>query len=81
MDSMIVVWEPRYRDKKALIATSKIKPGKDVEFIIERGQYKGHYIVKSEDIPDCKVEKMETKSGYMMNVTCVPLDKLHRVED
>lgn len=78
---MIEIWEPRYKDKTVLIASSKIISEKDTELEITKGYYKGKYVAPWEVIKDCAVEKKPTKSGYEMNFTIVPLDKLVKAEE
>lgn len=41
--SVINIWEPRYHDRKVLIATHKVAERNKI--IIEKGSYKGEYFV------------------------------------
>lgn len=72
---MVEVWEPRYRDRVVLVATRKVKY--PLEIKITKGAYQGEYVV---DEGDYKHDKMQTKSGDLLDMTCIPLDKLRRID-
>ena len=78
---MIEVIEPRYHDRCVLIARYKIPCGKDIDVKILRGAYKGVYKIKNDVIIKSPVEGMMTKTGKMMSVRAVPIDKMERVEE
>lgn len=76
---MIEIWEPRYRDKKVLVASSKAKG--NIEIAITKGFYKGEYRVNAEDVLNSPKEMMATKSGGEIEVVCIPLEKLEKIEN
>lgn len=78
---MIEIIEPRYHDRCVLIARYKIPCGKDIQIKILRGAYKGVYSIKNDVIIKSPVEGMMTKSGKMMSVRAVPIDKMERIEE
>lgn len=75
---MIEIWEPRYRDRKVLIANHKLTPGRDTEVKIVKGFYKGVYAVKWKDIANSNIEHMQVRRGGTMQVRAVPVEKLIR---
>lgn len=76
---MIEIWHPRYRDKTVLIAANKIKDPLVFE-ITKSKKFKGTYKVAAEVVETAKHEKMETKSGYEMDMVVIPLDKLEKID-
>ena len=44
---MIQIYEPRYNDRKVLIARYKIPCGTDFKIEITKGAYKGIYLVRN----------------------------------
>lgn len=77
---MIKIWQPRYKDKIVLIATYKIVSGKDTEFEITEGYYKGKYIAPWSVVKDCAIENKPTRSGHKMDFTVVPIKDLVKVD-
>lgn len=71
---MVEIWEPRYRDSVVLIATRKLSFPLDIK--ITKGKYHGEYHILEEDVEGARQEKMQTKAGGTIDVTCVPLSKL-----
>lgn len=71
---MVEIWEPRYRDKTVLVATKRLKYPLDIK--ITKGEYMGEYYVLEEDIKGARQEKMLTRSGGTIDVTCIPISKL-----
>lgn len=78
---MINIIEPRYHDRCVLIARYKIPAGSDIQVNILQGAYKGVYNIKNEDICKSPVEGMMTKTGKLMSVRAVPIDKMERIEE
>lgn len=78
---MIVIKEPRYRDRSVLLARYKLPCGQGVEVMILQGAYKGLYYVSNEDICNSNLETMRTKAGKDIWMRAVPLDKLERIKD
>lgn len=79
--STIKIWEPRYRDRKVLLAEYRLPRGTGINVRIERGAFKGLYWVKNEDIKSSQVETMKTRTGKTLFVKAVPVEKLIRIED
>lgn len=75
---MIEIWEPRYRDKKVLVACYKIPSGKGVEVKICKGAYKGVYEVSHETVISAPIERMNTRRGGSIEIRAIPLAKLTR---
>lgn len=78
---MLEIFEPRYRDRSVLIACYHIVEGRDLEIEITKGAYAGFYRVPAEVIKSSPIEKMETKSGRLMNIKAVPLDELIKTRE
>lgn len=76
---MIEIWHPRYRDHVVLIAAAKIKDPL-VFRITKSKEYKGDYTVDAEVVAAAKHDKMQTKSGAWMDMVCIPLDKIRRID-
>lgn len=75
---MIEIWEPRYRDRVVLVAASKVK--EPLVFRITKGKYQGTYTVDHSTICQAKHEKMLTKSGGTIEMVCLPLDEIRRID-
>ena len=78
---MIKIKQPRYRDRKVLIARYRIPCGKGIQLEILEGSYKGIYNVSSETICSSPVESMTTKTGQQISMRAVDLDNLERIAD
>ncbi len=76
---MIKIKEPRYRDRKVLLAEHNMYVGEDADVEILYGAYKGTYKVAWEDIDAAKQEYMKTKNGSSIPMRAVPLDKFKKV--
>ena len=59
---MITINQPRYHDRKVLIARYRIPCGGGVNVRILYGAYKGDYHISSETICKSPVEQMKTRS-------------------
>lgn len=77
---MVEIWHPRYRDHTVLVASSKAKDPLIIE-ITKSKAFKGTYKVDAEVVKNAKHEKMETESGYQMDMVVIPLDKLEKIDD
>lgn len=78
---MIKIKEPRYRDRKVLVARYRIPCGGGVTIEILKGSYKGVYKVSNEDICSSDIESMQTRNGTTISMRAIPLDKLERIGD
>ena len=78
---MIKIWQPRWRDRRVLIARYKIPAGCDFKIEITQSVAKGIYKVSNELVCKSPIESMKTKSGKAIQVRAIPLDELERVED
>ena len=78
---MITIRQPRYHDRKVLIARYKIPCGKDVTVEILSGAYKGVYKITNKVICASPVESMTTRYGKSISMRAVDLDNLERLED
>ena len=78
---MIKIWQPRWRDRRVLIARYKIPAGQDFEIEITTGSAKGIYKVSNKLICESPIEPMETKQGKTIQMRAVALDELERVGD
>ena len=76
----IKIFEPRYRDRKVLLARYKLPCGQDVEVEIMKGAYKGVYKVANEVIINSALEYMTTKQGKQIMMRAVDLDVLEPIE-
>jgi hypothetical protein len=78
---MIKIKEPRYRDRKVLVARYRIGCGEGLTIEIQQGSYKGIYKVSNEDICASDIESMKTRNGATISMRAIPLDKLERISD
>lgn len=76
---MIKIKEPRYRDRKVLIARYRIPCGQDFQITIEKGAYQGTYKVLNELICKSAIETMKTRAGAVIQMRAVNLDELERL--
>lgn len=77
---MIKIWEPRYRDKKVLVACHRVPYGFGAEVEITKGAYKGKYKITSTDLERSAIETLAVKRGGTIRVRAVPIDYLRRIE-
>lgn len=77
----IMIKEPRYRDRSCLLARYRLPPGQDVHVEIEKGAYKGKYLVRTEVICSSPIETMMSRRGNAVSMRAIPLDKMERIED
>ena len=77
---MITIWEPRWKDRKVLIARYRIPCGADFEIEIKKSAAKGIYKVTNDLVCKSPIEMMKTKTGRQIQMRAVPLDELERVE-
>lgn len=75
---MIQIWQPRYHDRKVLVAEYKIPHGAGIDIEITQGAMKGQYHATHETIMASKLESMKCKSGGTIGVRAIPLDLLER---
>ena len=78
---MIKILQPRWRDRRVLIARYKIPAGCDFNIEITQSAAKGIYRVSNDLICKSPIESMKTKNGKAIQVRVVPLDELERVKD
>ena len=71
---MIEVWQPRYRDRVALLTSSRLPCGQDVDLRIKSGAYKGEYRVPNSVITKSPVEPLSTRGGRTIQMRVVSLD-------
>ena len=76
---MIVIREPRYRDRTVLLARYRLPAGQSVYVRIMRGSYCGLYIASNDAIIKAPIEEMKTKQGKTISMRAVPLDDLERI--
>lgn len=76
---MIQIYEPRYNDRKVLIARYKIPCGTDFKIKITKGAYKGIYLVRNKVVCASDIDTIKSRSGKTIQMRAVPLDKLERV--
>lgn len=77
----IKVWEPRYHDKKVLVAAWRIK-GYPVYIEIEcDNEYGGKYMASKEVVENSKHMIMKTKKGGEAEMVCIPFDELEKVKE
>ena len=78
---MIEIWEPRYKDRKVLIAKYRIPCGTDFKIRIKKGAYKGIYLVRNSVVVSSAEEKMKARSGADIAIRAVPIEQLERLAD
>ena len=77
---MIEVWQPRWRDRKVLIARYRIPSGSDFTVKISQSAARGLYKVSNELVCNSPIEMMKTKTGKMIQMRAVPLYEMERKE-
>ena len=78
---MIKIKEPRYRDRKVLIARYRIPCGQEFQIEIQKGAYQGIYKISNDLICKSPIEMMKTRTGAEIQMRAVNLDELERVEE
>lgn len=69
----IEIWDPRWHDRKVLIARRKVTPGKNI-IKITKGAARGKYQMSSIAINSYPLE-----TNGVIECYAVPLDKLQRI--
>lgn len=80
--NQIIIWEPRWRDRRVLVADRRICPENEI-IIIAKDKDGRPYFPESFYITDTQAKKyplemMNTKSGYKIAVRAIPLDDLEK---
>ena len=78
---MIEIGTPRYHDRIVSIAKYKIPAGKDFPMKILKGAYAGTYLVRSNVVEDSNTGFIKSKSGMLVAMKEIPLDRLERIEE
>lgn len=78
---MIEVWQPRWKDRRVLIARYKIPAGQDFKIKITQSAAKGIYKVTNDLVCKSPIEQMKTRAGKFIQMRAVPLDQLERIEN
>lgn len=81
MKSVIYIKEPRYNDRRVLVARWRIPAGQDILVAIQKGAYKGLYKATNKVICQSPIEPFKTKSGAMFSIRAISMDDLERVGD
>lgn len=72
---MIEIWQPRWHDRKVLIATYKVTAENEIIFT-KAPSLPGRYRIGGDVVRSCPVE-----TNGAISVYAVPLDKLTKLED
>lgn len=80
MITTIQIWEPRWRDRRVLLARYRLPAGQDVQVEIKKSAAKGLYRVPNTLICKSPIEDMKTKSGKTIKMRAIPLDEMERVK-
>ena len=78
---MIEIGTPRYHDRIVSIAKYKIPVGQDFPMKILKGAYAGTYLVKKEVVEESNTGFIKSKSGILVEMREIPLDRLERIKD
>ena len=78
---MIKIREPRYRDRRVLVARYRIPCGGDITIEILKGAYKGLWKATNATICSSPIESMKTRAGASIPMRAISLDDLERIED
>jgi hypothetical protein len=70
---MIEIWQPRWHDRKVLIATFKVDPGDNVVIFTKTKSLPGRFHISAEKIRQCPVE-----SNGRIDCYAVPLSYLEK---
>ena len=79
--SVIKILEPRYRDRRVLVARWRIPAGGDIVVSIQKGAFRGLYKVTSEVIAKSPIEPFTAKSGAVFQVRAISVDDLVRINN
>lgn len=74
----ISIWEPRYHDRKVLIAKYKVPKDSDIDIEIIKGAYRGKYHISEDVLKEADEDIMMSKAGNKITMVAIPLDKLER---
>lgn len=81
MKKIIHILEPRYRDRRVLVARWRIPAGGDIVLAIQKGTYKGLYKASNKVICNSPIEPFTTKAGATFQVRAISVDDLERMGD
>ena len=81
MKKVIHILEPRYRDRRVLVARWRIPAGGDIVLAIQKGAYRGLYKASNKVICNSPIESFKTKSGATFSIRAISVDELERVGD
>lgn len=73
------VWNPRWNDRKALIADYKIGTHNQINFPKAKS-LAGDWYISGKEAKTFPLEPLKTKAGGTMNVRVIPLDALQPLE-
>lgn len=79
MKKVIHILEPRYRDRRVLVARWRIPAGGDIVLAIQKGAYKGLYKATNKVICASPIESVTTKSGLTFQVRAISVEDLERM--
>lgn len=81
MKKVIHILEPRYRDRRVLVARWRIPAGGDIMLAIQKGAYRGLYNATNKVICNSPIESFKTKSGATFSIRAISVDDLERIGD
>lgn len=81
MKKVIHILEPRYNDRRVLVARWRIPAGGDIFLAIQKGAYKGLYKATNKVICASPIEPFTAKSGVTFQVRAIAINELERMGD
>lgn len=81
MRKVIHILEPRYKDRRVLVARWRIPAGGDIVLAIQKGAYRGLYKATNQAICKSPIEPFTTKAGATFQVRAISVDDLQRMGD
>ena len=81
MKKVIHILEPRYKDRRVLVARWRIPAGGDIVLAIQKGAYRGLYKATNKAICKSPIEPFTTKAGVTFQVRAISIDDLQRMGD
>ena len=81
MKKVIHILEPRYRDRRVLVARWRIPAGGDIVLAIQKGAYRGLYKASNKVICNSPIEPFTTKAGASFQVRAISVDDLERMDN
>lgn len=81
MKNVIHIKEPRYNDRRVLVARWRIPAGQDIIVAIQKGAFRGLYKATNKVICQSPIEPFTSRSGVTFQVRAISIDDLERMDN